>query len=105
MVNYRLTKAAELDLSNIFCYTAEKFGLDQAREYHSSFYQEAFTLISENPRVGRDCSAFDNGLRRFEHRSHSIYYEIEAQNSSEQILILRVLGGNQDPLLHIIEPE
>ena len=46
---------------------------------------------------GNDYSFILDGLLRYEYRSHAIYY----QRNQHDILIIRVLGSNQDPARNI----
>lgn len=54
-------------------------------------------MLGENPAPGRDYSHVLPGLLRYEHRSHSVYF----QRQQNGILVIRILGAAQDPSLHI----
>ena len=95
-MSYRLTPKAQDDLENIYRYSYENFGERQADSYYDGLL-ECFDLLSENPRLGREYDAIEQGLRRHEHERHVIYYEIEDRG----VLILRILGANQDPARHL----
>jgi len=97
VANYRLTDKAQSEISLIYKYSIENFGLAKAQDYVSSF-QEAFAMIFDNPLIGRDVSFVKEGYRRYEHASHSIYYKAQ---KPENILIVRVLGASQDPITNI----
>ncbi|ETX07386.1 MAG: hypothetical protein ETSY2_11555, partial [Candidatus Entotheonella gemina] len=56
-----------------------------------------FGMLADNPRLGRDYSRVKDEARRFEYVSHSVYYQI----TSYGILVLRILGQNQDPARHL----
>ena len=47
--------------------------------------------------MGSDYSAVREGLRRYEHVSHAVYF----RPTSSGILVLRVLHGAMDPGRHI----
>jgi toxin ParE1/3/4 len=96
MANYQLTNKAEAELERIYEYSILNFGLKVAQNYFSGLH-DYFTLLANNPSWGNDYSFIKNGLLRYEYRSHSIYY----QKTKIGILIIRVLGGKQDPALHI----
>ncbi len=93
MVNYRLLRAAESDLGEIADYTIAKHGLKQARSYRVGLLI-AFEMIAENPEIGADQSHIVPALRRFNHKSHAIYY----RTGDNEIVVLRLLGPGQDPL-------
>ncbi len=96
MASYQLTEAAQLDVDEIYEYSILNFGLQQARDYLNGLHTCLVTL-ADNPRLGRDYSRVKDEVRRFEYVSHSVYYQI----ASEGILVLRILGQNQDPARHL----
>lgn len=58
---------------------------------------DSFALIADNRHLGRDYSRVKAGIRRHEHKSHSIHYRV----SGNEVLILRVLGSARDPARHL----
>lgn len=96
MARYELTAAAEEDLAAIADYTIERFGIEQARRYRDSLLN-AFESLAETPRLGRGAAHIRHGYRRFEHRSHTIYYRI----MDPGIQIMRVLHKSMDPDRHV----
>lgn len=70
MADFRLSTRAAADLGSIARYTIETFGVEQAR--------------AERLRPG---------LRRFEHRSHAVFY----MQNEDGILIVRILHARMDP--------
>ncbi|MDA4847372.1 type II toxin-antitoxin system RelE/ParE family toxin [Hoeflea poritis] len=96
MSSYALSLAAEADLRNIYFYSLEQFGFAQAENYMEGL-AKALSLLAENPKMGRSFQKIRAGLRRHVHARHSIYYRIEANG----ILILRILGVDQDPARHL----
>lgn len=91
MVNYKLSKEADEDLSRLFDYGIDQFGLEQARSYIDGMKQR-FSELTENPRLWQAVDSIRTGYRRSVYRAHSIYYRID----SDEIMIIRVLG-RQDP--------
>lgn len=85
---YRLTLRAEADVFEIFLYGLEIFGPIQARRYRDDLAR-CLTMLAENPRMGRLAEAIARGIRRHEHQSHVILYEIDGPD----ILILAVMHG------------
>ncbi len=95
-IRYRLLPKAEADFYDIYAYTHENFGEDQAEKYTSGLL-DAFTLITEHPHIGRDIGHVRTGYFRYECDAHTIYYQQDAAGIS----IVRILGGKQDPLRHL----
>ena len=86
MPEYRLSERAENDIGNIARYTIEQFGIEQARTYRDSMVA-CFESLSETPGMGKKVDHIREGYRRFDHRSHVIFYKSDGQG----ILIVRVL--------------
>lgn len=92
MPNYRLSKPADADLAGIADYTIERFGLQQARIYRDRMFN-AFAALAAFPDLGTDCSHIVPGTRRFAHEAHVLYF----RKVRSGIVILRILGKDQDP--------
>ncbi len=73
MGDYRLSSGAEADLAGIAAYTVETFGIEQARRYRDGL-EACFENLAENPLSGRRAERLASGLRRLEHRSHTVFY-------------------------------
>ncbi len=86
MTDYRLTRRAEAELLDIFLYGIEQFGLSQAQAYADSM-DLCFRLLCQNPRMGRAAVALGEGVRRHEHGSHVVLYELD----QDGILVLSIL--------------
>jgi|SRR5262245_47897549 toxin ParE1/3/4 len=86
MNSYALTRRAETDLFDILLFGYEQFGTRQAEAYANEL-EHVFQLLADNPRMGREAQAIAPGVRRHEHASHIILYEI----APEGILILAVV--------------
>lgn len=84
--NYRLSTQAENEILDIFLYGIEQFGLSQARLYKDGL-ESCFQLIGNNPRMGRPAASVGEGIRRHEHGSHVIFYEIDGSG----VLILTIV--------------
>ena len=87
MASYRLTNRAEAKLAAIYEYSILHWGRARARDYLTELHH-AFSLLAENPRMGRDIGELRRGVRRHVHASHVIYYRAERSG----VLILDVLG-------------
>ena len=75
MNSYALTKRAEADLFDVFLFGYEQFGEKQAETYAAEL-EHVFQLLADNPRMGREAEIVGQGVRRHEHASHVILYEI-----------------------------
>ena len=96
MNDYTLSLVAETDLREIYFYSLEQFGFAQA-EIYTEGLANALSPLAENRKMGRSFEKVRPGLRRHEHSRYSIYYRIEENG----ILILRILGVDQDPARHL----
>lgn len=97
MANYRLTIKAAKEIENIYVYSILHFGIQKAQEYLNGLH-DCFVFLANNAGWGRDYGFVKSGLLRYEYRSHAVYY----QKIESGVLIIRVLGGRQDPARHII---
>jgi toxin ParE1/3/4 len=95
MNSYRLSRLAAADLQEIAEYTIERFGIMQARRYRDSL-KTCFVQLASKPALGRRVEQLMNGLQRFEHQSHVVFYISEPEN----ILIVRVLHSSMDVPRH-----
>lgn len=93
---YRLQPKAYADYLEIYAYTFEKFGADQAEVYTTGLLN-AFDLITRHNQIGRDIGHIRAGYSRLEYESHTIYYRVDAKG----VTIVRVLSAKQDPLQHL----
>jgi toxin ParE1/3/4 len=86
MTEYQFSRRAAPDLEAIAEYTIKRFGLEQARRYRDEL-GACFNQLADNPKLGRRAEQLGEGLRRYEHRSHIIFY----QQSGAGLLIVRIL--------------
>ena len=83
---YRFTAEAAGDLRNILAEGILTFGEHQARKYQESLHR-VLDLLGELPALGRRSERSASGEHRFLHRSHVIYYRIDATG----IVVQRVI--------------
>jgi len=88
---YKVSGKAEIDLSKMYEYGIEIFGLKQAQTYLLGMHS-VFQILSKNPSLGRDASEFVLSLKRFSYKSHTIFYLV----TDIDILIVRVLNQSMD---------
>tara|TARA_R110002049_G_scaffold188124_4_gene356402 strand:- start:1128 stop:1418 length:291 start_codon:yes stop_codon:yes gene_type:complete len=88
---YKVSKKAEIDLTKIYEYGIETFGLKQAQTYLSGIH-DIFQILSDNLNIGRNASEFVWSLKRFSYKSHTIFYLA----TDIGILIVCVLNQSMD---------
>jgi toxin ParE1/3/4 len=82
---------ADKDLVDIFQYSADRYGIEQAVKYLKGI-EALFTNICVHPHLGRQRDEVKLGLRSHAYFSHTIFYRI----SDERIIIVRVLHASRD---------
>jgi toxin ParE1/3/4 len=88
---YQLSADADRDIEAIFDYTEAKFGFGQAVIYASEF-EALFTLLLNNPEMGRHRPDIREHLYSLTHKAHIVFYRI----MQDHIRIVRVLHGSRD---------
>ena len=88
---YILSEIADKDLEDIFDYTVDEFGFDQAEKYLLEI-EEIFQNLIVNPQIGKKRDEIKQGLYSFPKDNHIIFYRI----LDNHIRIVRVLHGSQD---------
>ena len=96
MAAYSLTRKAAADLDGIYEYSILNFGAKQAQDYLLGL-QGRFQVLAENSMLGRSAAEVEPDLRRFNHRSHVVFYRAQDQG----VLIVRVLHESQDFERHL----
>lgn len=96
MSKYRLTKDADQDLIDIYLEGLVDYGLKQAEHYQDILF-EKMKHLADNPSFGADYRHVLAGVRRAESVAHSIYY----RETSDGILIQRILYKRMDPARHL----
>ena len=94
MSSYRLTRRADRDLIDIYLYTLETFGPEQAERYTEGM-RSCFAMLADNPRMGRTAETIRPGLRRHEHGGHVIFYREDSE--AGPLLILTVTHTRMRP--------
>jgi toxin ParE1/3/4 len=95
-VSYTLSNQAAEDLSEIARYTVRQFGVDQAKKYGQEL-ESSFGQLATFPLMGKSAEALFPSLRRFEFRSHAVFYLPRA----DDLYIVRVLHISMDADLHL----
>lgn len=96
MSKYRLTPAAQRDLSLIWDFTEERWNARQAETYVGEI-RAAVERVADDPDRGRTCEEVRAGYRGYGIGSHSLFY-IE---NAEGVDVARILHQRMDPTRHI----
>lgn len=91
MVNYELSKRAEIDMAEIYEYGIFQFGLNQADNYLDEM-EAQFEMLYDRPELRRKAFDLRKNLYRFKYESHVIFFHL----IENQAFVLRVLGGQMD---------
>jgi len=94
--SYRLTPAAQRDLSEIWDFTGERWDIRQAETYIDEI-RAAIERVTEDPRRGHSCDEIRPGYRRYSIGSHLVFY-IETADSVD---LIRILHQRMDPTRHL----
>jgi toxin ParE1/3/4 len=91
MTAYVLSPRAQADVDEIWNYTAERWGDDQAERYARAIMQ-AIETIARDPSKGRSSDRIRPGYRRFSVGSHVLFFRVVA----DEIDVVRVLHRRMD---------
>ncbi len=93
---YRLTPAAQQDLSQIWDFTQERWDAGQAEKYIGEI-RAAIERIAADPQRGRACDEIREGYRRYSIDSHLVFY-VETASGVD---VVRILHQRIDPTRHL----
>ena len=82
------SRAAENDLLEIFLYSIEHHGLEQAERYKNQL-EKAFQIISENPTIAQLRDEITPPVRIYPAQKHIIIYSILEDSHTVNILRIR----------------
>ncbi|HEX2257681.1 MAG TPA: type II toxin-antitoxin system RelE/ParE family toxin [Afifellaceae bacterium] len=97
MTGYRLTPAAELDLDEIWDYTAERWSAEQAESY-LSVIRDACEGLANGLRRGRSIDEIRTGYWKLSVGSHFLFYRFGESGAGE---IMRILHQRMDVSRHL----
>lgn len=89
--SFRLTPAARHDLSSIWEYTEEQWGVVQAESYLGDL-RDAIERIATAPQRGRPCDEVREGYRRYAVGSHVLFYRAQ----TDGVDVIRILHQRMD---------
>lgn len=92
MRTYRLGPKGTSDLAEIFDYTVDNWGEEQADNYAEELAR-CFQLLADSPGLGRACDLIHPGIRRFELGKHVIFYKPDRHG----IIVSRILHQSRLP--------
>jgi toxin ParE1/3/4 len=95
---YILTPRAQADLDEIWDYTADRWGLEQAEAYTRQLWKHIQT-VAENPSLGRECGEVRAGYRQYSSGSHVLFYLL----TDNGVNIVRILHERMDYQRHFPE--
>lgn len=96
MKRYRLTPAAQREVSSIWDFTQDRWDVSQA-EIYTVEIREAIERIAADPERGRRIDHIRSDYRRYVVGSHLIYYAEHARS----IDVIRILHQRMDPTRHL----
>ncbi len=91
-----LSPRAETDLDEIWDYTEDRWGLDQAETYTRALWQR-MEAVAAKPAMGQDCSDIRAGYFKIPCGSHVLFYRLTADG----IDVVRILHERMDFVRHI----
>lgn len=91
MLDVTIRPRAKLDLQNIWRFTLQHWGLNQANQYIADL-EQAIIAISENPQVGLAIDFVRPGYRKTIARHHLIIYRL----NDISVEVARVLSQKMD---------
>lgn len=97
MNRYLLSPAAQADLEQIWDYTRDRWGADQAEQYLREL-QRAVEGVAANPQIGRQCDEIRPGYRKVAAGSHTLFYRV---NADDVVDVIRVLHQRMDVDRHL----
>lgn len=90
MARYRLSGVADHKIESIYEYSTLRFGETQADSYLLGLH-DLFDLLAKNPLMGQEEPDLGDGIRRFLHEAHIVFY----RPMSDGVLILDLKGVRQ----------
>jgi len=90
------TRQAEEDLNDIFKYSFENFGEEQAEKYYDGL-EDRLTDILNKTAHSTDWSDARPDMRRVNYEHHAIFY----RRDGDDVIIIRVLHQKMDIFRHL----
>jgi toxin ParE1/3/4 len=94
--DFVLSPAAELDLDDVWDYSAENWGLNQAERY-IRMIQDTIIGLAQGTQPSQSAGHVRAGYRRVLVGSHVVFFK----ETSELIDVIRILHQRMDPSQHL----
>ena len=91
MLRIHLQYKAKEDIKNIWKYSYEEWGIEQADKYLNEL-TDKLKLLSDNPQLGVSCDYIRIAYRQYQVNKHIIFYIV----GKDRIQIIRVLHEKMD---------
>jgi len=91
MLKLSVTPKAESDLTGIWLYTCEEWGVDQADEYLDQL-EAGMQQLLNHPSLGTNYTHVLPGYRRLQVEHHAVFYKV----IEPEVLVIRVLHEDMD---------
>ncbi|GGD79497.1 type II toxin-antitoxin system RelE/ParE family toxin [Lacimicrobium alkaliphilum] len=98
MFRLTVTPKAESDLTGIWIYTCEEWGVDQADSYLDQLEAGMNQLIN-HPSLGANYAHVLPGYRRLQVEHHAVFYQV----LKPEVLVVRVLHEDMDAPQRLLE--
>ena len=98
MLRLAVTPKAESDLTGIWIYTFEEWGVDLADCYLDQLESGMNQLIN-HPSLGTDYAHVLPGYRRLQVEHHAVFYQVR----EAEVLVVRVLHEDMDAPQRLLE--
>jgi|SRR6476620_1987691 toxin ParE1/3/4 len=92
-----LAAEAQVDMEDIYAYSAKKWGGHQADQYQELLFASLYPLL-DNPEIGRPRPEIGKGIRSLLVEHHVAYYIV----SGTTIVVVRVMHQRQQPGRYMI---
>lgn len=96
MRHYKLSSKAEVDVTEIYKYAINKFGISIAKSYLLGFHKLS-NKLKFHKEIWRPSFHIINGLYEYNNKSHVIFFTDE----EDHIFIIRILQKNMDFERHL----
>jgi toxin ParE1/3/4 len=90
------SRKAKADVGNIWRYTAEQWGQNQA-EIYIELIESAVAAIAADPNLGQPCDEVRAGYRRYLVGSHVMFYRLKGS----AVFVVRLLHQRMDIQRHL----
>jgi toxin ParE1/3/4 len=96
VTEYALSRRAQSDLDEIWDYSAQRWGRDQANRYVEAL-RDSIKRVAAEPSRGRSMTVGHKSYQRYRSRSHLIFY----RKTNRGIRIVRILHESMDHERHL----